>query len=80
MPAHPFEDVTPDHQETGAGKAHAGKSIDGDDVIRIVDLQHIVESGRRHSRPVGRQHPLCLIPVDPLDGIDTGDHVRFGFD
>src|SRR6266481_3824305 len=47
MPAHPFEDVTPDHQETGAGKAHARKSIDGDDVIRIVDLQHVVESRRR---------------------------------
>src|SRR6266851_4799993 len=26
MSAHPFEDVTPDHQETGAGKAHTGKS------------------------------------------------------
>ena len=27
MLAHRFEDVTPDHQETGAGKAHARKSI-----------------------------------------------------
>src|SRR6266849_5006248 len=52
MLAHPFEDVTPDHQETGAGKAHARKSIDGDDMIRIVDLQHVVESGRRQLRPV----------------------------
>src|SRR6266481_10166255 len=30
MLAHRFEDVTPDHQETVAGKAHARKSIDGD--------------------------------------------------
>src|SRR5437899_3153405 len=52
MLADRFEDVTPDHQETGAGKAHARKSIDGDDVIWIVDLQHVVESGRRQLRPV----------------------------
>ena len=45
MLAHPFKDVTPDHQEAGAGKAHPGKPIDGDDAIRILDLQHIVERG-----------------------------------
>src|SRR4051794_16404413 len=52
MLAHRFEDVTPDHQETGAGKAHARESIDGDDMIRIVDLQYVIESGRRQLRPV----------------------------
>src|ERR1700738_559015 len=52
MLAHPFEDVAPDHQETGSGIAHARKSIDDDDTIRIVDLQHVVEGGRTHIGPV----------------------------
>src|SRR5437899_819253 len=58
--AHRFEDVTPDHQKTGAGKAHARKSIDGDDMIRIIDLQHVVESGRRQLRPGWT--PACVLP------------------
>src|ERR1700691_1940420 len=43
MRAHLLEHVTPDHQESGAGVTHARKAIHHGDMIRIVDLQYIVE-------------------------------------
>ncbi len=45
MFAHPFQDVAPDHQKAGSGITRAGKSVDHDDTIRIVDFEHIVERG-----------------------------------
>src|ERR1700749_4775327 len=43
MRAHLLEDMAPDHQESGAGIAHARETVHHRDMIRIVDLQHIIE-------------------------------------
>ena len=80
MFAHFFQDVTPDHQETGAGITHPRESVDGNHMIRIFDLQHVIERGRRRRWSVGIQHPSRFIPVDPFDGIDSGRHVRTRLD
>ena len=80
MRAHLLEHVAADHQESGPGVAHAGKAVDDGDMIGIVDLQHIVERGRRHIRPPVLDRPLRLVPVDALDRIDAGHHVGAGFD
>ena len=80
MLTHFFQDVTPDHQETGAGVTHPRESVDRNYMIRIFDFQHVIERGRRCGWSVGIQHPSRLVPVDPLDGIDPGHHVRARFD
>src|SRR3984893_17510819 len=70
MLAHSFEHVAPDHQEAGAGVTDAGKAVDSDHVIGIVDLEHVIERGGRHFWTVRLQHSRRLVPVDALDGID----------
>ena len=49
-------------------------------MIGIVDLQHVVERGRRHVRPFAFDGAPRLVPVDALDGIYAGHHVRSGLD
>src|SRR5262249_2757814 len=47
MRTHPLQHMTADHQETGAGIADPGKAVDDPDMIRVVELENIVQRGRR---------------------------------
>ena len=77
---HLLQRATPDHQESRAGVTHAREAVDDFDLIGIVDLEHVVQCGRRDLRPARLHHPHRLVPVDALDRIDAGYHVGAGFD
>ena len=78
MAAHLLQHMAPDHQEAGAGVAHPREAVDHDHVIRVLDLQHIIQRRRSNVRPAALDESLRLVPIDPLDRIRAGDHVRGG--
>src|SRR6185312_8110234 len=65
--AHLFDRGAADHQEPGTGVAHPDEAAAHDDVLRIVDLEHVVERCRARIGPARLDHLAHLGPVGPLD-------------